>query len=77
MTAWPLRPCSTVFSPCTAATVSSSLGPPAAGNESIQTMARRHAFRYSRAPRNDICAFPIPGNEKTGPGMQTLVTDFD
>jgi len=40
-------------------------------------MARRHAFRYFRAPRNDICAFPIPGNEKTGPGMQTLVTDFD
>ena len=41
----------------------------------LEVMASRHAFRYSRAPGNpgnDVCAFPIPGNEKTGPIMQTL-----
>jgi len=41
----------------------------------LGVMASCHAFRYSRAPGNpgnDVCAFPIPGNEKTGPRMQTL-----
>jgi len=28
----------------------------------------------SREWRLWLCAFPIPGNEKTGPGMQTLIT---
>ena len=25
-------------------------------------------------PGNDVCIFPIRGNEKTGPGMDSLVT---
>jgi len=36
-----------------------------------------HTLHHSRAPGNpgnEVCAFPIPGNEKTGPGMQTLIT---
>jgi len=32
----------------------------------------RHTLRHCRAPGNDVRTFLIPGNEKTGPGMQTL-----
>jgi len=42
----------------------------------LEALASRHAFAYSRAPGNpgnDVCTFPIPGNEKTGPGMHSLV----
>ena len=59
----------------------SSLRPPAVGNESVHqlqcaycslrslgVLASVHAFRYSRAPGNGVCAFPIPGNEKNRPG---------
>jgi len=46
------------------------------GLHGLGVLALCHAFRYSRAPGNpgnDVCAFPILGNEKTGPGMQTLL----
>jgi len=87
---------STVFSTCTSAIVSSSLGPPAARNESTHIyygapralpiapfgsiLASHHSFCYSLAPGNlgnDVCAFLIPGNEKTGPGMKTLTAHLD
>jgi len=32
-----------------------------------------HSLRHSQVPGNDVCTFPIPGNEKTGPGMQTVL----
>jgi len=63
----------------------SSLRPPAASNESIHKLlsavhvAHSAVWKHWRPamhfliPGNDVCTFPISGNEKTGPGMHSLV----